>query len=93
MTEALQKTGRAIRVVGGVSAALLGFLLGIALFVFIVVGGMFYRTSCPSHVSWTFSPLPFVYVVKTGDTACATDTATGYYASKVPVVGGPLLRY
>lgn len=72
------------------TAAAFFVLLAGAFFAFIIVGGMFYRTSCPSDVSWKFNPIPFVYVVDTGETACATDTATGYYTGKVPVIGGTL---
>jgi hypothetical protein len=76
--------------VGALAGGVVIWLLSMAVILFVVVGGMFYRTSCPSHVSWTFSPVPFLYVVKSGDTACSTDTATGFYLGKVPVAGGPL---
>jgi hypothetical protein len=60
------------------------------LIAFFVVGGMFYRTECPSSTKWTFDPLPFFHEVKAGEVACSTGTATGYYVRKVPVIGGPL---
>jgi hypothetical protein len=84
--------------VTGLLSSLVALLLGlamVALFAFIFAGGMFYRTSCPSKADWTFNPIPFIVSVDGdvahGARACTTDTATGYYAGKVPVAGG-LLR-
>jgi hypothetical protein len=74
----------------GAAAAVIGMALGVALIAFIMVGGTFYRTSCPSKVSWSFNPIPFVHVVHVGETECSVDTATGYYTGKVPLVGRPL---
>jgi hypothetical protein len=68
----------------------LGALVAVALIAFVMAGGMFYRTSCPSKVTWSFNPLPFVHVVDADETACSVDTATGYYTGKIPVVGAPL---
>jgi hypothetical protein len=81
--------------VGGVLAGGALALVLVAALAFVVGGGMFYRTACPSSVSWKFNPLPFVQAmdvdVATGRaTACSTDTATGYFTGKVPVVGKPL---
>jgi hypothetical protein len=72
------------------AALLVAGLAAAASIAFFFVGGMFYRTQCPSSTKWTFDPIPFFYVVKTGEVACSTDTASGYYVRKVPVIGEPL---
>ena len=77
------------------TAALLVSALMIAAFLAIIAGGMFYRSACPSKVEWSFNPVPFVQTVDMdvarGEAiACRKDTATSYYAGKVPLVGGPL---
>jgi hypothetical protein len=84
-----------LRSIGEFTAAAVMSIATFAAIAFVVVGGMFYRTACPSKAEWTFNPIPFITEVDadvaTGQaTACSTDTATGYYAGKVPLVGGPL---
>jgi hypothetical protein len=76
--------------VGEFAIGALGALVAVALIAFVMIGGMLYRTSCPSKVSWSFNPIPFVHVVDAAETACSVDTATGYYTGKVPIVGSPL---
>jgi hypothetical protein len=84
-----------VRDIGELLAAGAGLLVGGALVAFLVFGGMFYRTACPSNVQWDFNPIPFVQTmdadIATGEaTACSTDTATGYYTGQVPVIGDPV---
>jgi hypothetical protein len=76
--------------VASVLAGILGFAIGAAIVVAMVVGGTFYRSECPSKTSWQFNPIPFISTIEVDSTACRTETATSYYAGKIPVIGGVL---
>lgn len=70
----------------GAAISLIAVLLTVAM----IAGAMFYRTECPSEATWSFNLIPFIASYDPGATACRQETATSYYAGKVPYVGGAL---
>ena len=79
----------AVRFVGQLFAAALGWIIGLVLVAGLVGGGLFYRTECPSHASWTLASSRFSRAFRRViRRARSRKTATAYYSGKVPVAFG-----